>query len=280
MIKSKKGMSWEFLIGLIVLGVVLIISFNYVQEFITEGEYRSSVIGCKTFFEQIDGKPAFFNNSLNDVSPKLYTAISKICPSRDYEIEKNQISPAANLISDCWDKTGAGEDIFGAEVRDKGICLYCGKITAKDEIPNFKDQILKEFEKEEYSNLYSEQTGANNVNKLYFEKIPNSLDEDKSAAVFYYAYKPPYPAPDKNGEINFATFFDDVVLGKLSQVVGNLGAIGNYINYFTTTSSIDTYTGIIVTSQIEYDESKSIDDINNQIELYGCDVIIPEKNIK
>ena len=81
--------------------------------------------------------------------------------------DEKTIDNAAELIQDCWQKTASGKDIFGANVKNQKICLYCGKITAKGDIQNFRGKLNTELQKTKYSKLFSSETEIKNFNTIF-----------------------------------------------------------------------------------------------------------------
>jgi hypothetical protein len=280
MYKSKKGMSMEFIIILILSIVTLIILTFYLYDSINDGRYISSIVGCQTFFKQIEGKRAFFDNSLNHPNQKLYDTIAKLCPSRTIDIKKGEIRKVTNLIQDCWEKTGSGVDFYGATTKGVGICLYCGSIEVQDEISNFNELVSKDLEKLEDKTLFDQSVEVVNLNKESLKLIPQSVSNKQNVHVFYYSYRPEFPPIDESTGFFEITenYIDTEILDPLSEFIGGFGSIASLGIFAVTDSSVETYAGIVLDK--EFDNSrKDVDEIKSVIATRGCNVIIPEKNL-
>lgn len=272
---SRKGSIIQSNIVVLIVSLIsLVLLLVFIGGYMKDAKYEASVVGCSTFFSGVDGKPAFFNSSLDDFNERFIDGAASVCMSKDVVVTSGNIKPAVSLVEDCWKKGGYGEDFMGANVRDKGVCLYCGRIKSKDDIGNFKELFGKEFENSKYDYLRSNDTGVVNLNGYFLSSVPNEVSKDRSITVFYYVYKPEYP---KEEDINFGTFLADTVGVAISKSFGSLGSGASVANYILSPSIVDSYGGVVLTSQVNYDED-DFESVRNSIDLRGCQVIVPKEN--
>lgn len=279
MYKSKKGMSVEFIIMLILSIIILLILTFYIYNSINEGKYQASLIGCQTFFHQIDGKPAFFSITSNKPTQKLYDSIASLCPSRTINIEKDEIQKVTNLIQDCWRKTGEGVDFYGATTQEVGICLYCGSIEVDEEISNFGDLVKKELESLKENSLYDESVEVVNLNPQTLKAIPSKVSKEQRIEVYYYSYKPEFPPIDETtGYFEIAdNYFENEILTPISDFIKSQGGLLTLGSYLVTDSSVDTFAGVVLYRSFD-NSKKDIDEVKSVISTRGCNVINPDKN--
>lgn len=289
--KNKKAITVMSIITLILGVITLILGISLVSDVTTNAKYSASILECKTIFDDIKGKPTYWN----DKDTKLFALtnlVSNSCPSKDVEVSKNIIEPAAELIEDCFKKTGTGVDIMGANSQNKNVCLFCGFIKSQSELNNFDEKLIIELEKEKY-NILKEETQTTNTNQYFLynkEFIPKSITKDKPLAVIYFSYKPDY----KNDKIITGKEFSD--LEKLRDDIGTQGCkflegLSTYATtaaYLACSSNQQTLTGIVL-EEWEYSESdmefktdkedsiKII--VSDKLEKLNCDqLIIPNAN--
>ncbi len=274
--KNKTGMSINMIIGIIFTVITLVLLLFFITAQMKQAQYSQSIIGCNLLFSNIDGKPTYFSGSLNTTNNKLIDEIAKQCPSKKITINDKSINKAAELISDCWRKTATGEDIFGANVKNQKICLYCGEITAENEILDFRAKVNTELKKEKYSNIYSKETGIENFNEFNLQLIPNNLESGKSTTVFYYVYRTDIP---KNPG-SFSTFVRDEYVSSISKFIGSQSSIFTTANFVFSENVLKTYGGIILTKEIENKKEEDFKQFTNTINKDDCTVIIPLKEFK
>lgn len=279
MYKSKKGMSMEFIIMLILSIIILLILTFYIYDSMNEGKYQASLVGCEMFFKQIEGKPAFFNNSLNQPNEKLFLSIASLCPSRSIKINDDEIQKVTGLIEDCWRKTGSGVDFYGATTQDVGVCLHCGSIEVDNEIPNFGDLVKKELNNLEDSSLFDQSVEVVNLNPDTLKQIPVAVSEKQRVEVFYYSYKPKFPSYNEDTGIFeiIGDYFDSEVLTPISEFIGNGGTLLSLANYLVSDSNVDTFAGIVLYREFD-NTNKDVDEAKSVINTRGCNLIKPDKN--
>jgi hypothetical protein len=243
------------------------------MDFLAEGDYQTSNLGCNNFFQEINGRPMFFTNELDDFDPSLITAISGNCPSKNVEVTKKDVSNAVDLIKDCWFKSGSGANIYAANSRGIGLCLYCGTIKSDEEITNFNELLKQELKSEKDGSLFKNNTGIVNLNPLFLDSLPKNINKDKSIQVFYYIYRPEYA----RGDATVINFIRDTIGESISKLVGTSSSYGAVANYYISGSTVETFGGILVSSKINNDD-KNLDEVKNLIDSRDCTLIIPDEN--
>lgn len=273
--KNKKALSMMMIIALMISSITLVILFLYINSQVENYRYSESIIACSFLFKNIDGKPTYFGSGLDTISPKLIDEIAKQCSSKKIEITSKSINSAAELISNCYAKTGSGEDIFGANVKNQKVCLYCGEIKAKEDIINFRTKLNTELKKPKYSSIYSKESEIENYNEFNMQLVPKDLKTGESTTVFYYVYR-----TDIAKNADFKTFAKDMYLSSLSKLVGDIGPISTTLNFYASENVLKTYGGIILTKTIENKDETDLKQFTNSISKEDCTVIIPIKNYK
>jgi len=263
-----------FIISVIISIVTLLLLIPIMLNFLEEGDYQTSTIACSNFFQNIDGKPMFFTNELDNFDPSLITGIAGSCPSKTVQVTNKDVTNAVSLIKDCWFKSGLGADIFAANSKGLGICLYCGTIISDEEIVNFNELLKAELKLEKDSSLFKNNSQIINLNPIFLDSLPSSINEDKFIQVFYYTYRPEYPNRDK---LTFTNFLRDTIGTSFSKFVGSTSSYGSIINYYVSSSTIESFGGVLVDTQINNND-KNLDDTKNIISYRDCTVIIPDKN--
>lgn len=270
--KNKKTLTMTFVIAIIISLVTLIVLFSFISSEFKDYEYSESILNCNLFFSNINGKPVYFTGSLNETTLKLTSEIARQCPSKDIIINDKQISKAAELIQDCWKKAASGKDIFGSNVKNQKICLYCGKITAKSDINDFRGKLNKELQKSKYSSLYSTETEIQNFNNNTLQLVPQNIEEGKSTILFYYMYRTDIP---KN--LDFSNFVRDEYISPISKMTGNVGSAFTIGNFMMSNNVLKTYGNVILSKQIENKNQDDFKKFTNTIDT-DCTIIVPEKN--
>lgn len=276
MINTKKALQMSSLVKLLIGIISMLVLFYIIYSlFIDDFLYDTSIAECNFLLSQVEGKPAFFENSLNSTSKTFLTAIANTCPAKEVEINKKNIKPATELIKKCWYESGGGVDFLPANFQNEGICIYCGSIYAKDEINNFNDLLQEEIKKEEYEYLFKDNYEIRNLNKEFLKerKLNEQINsKDKSISVFYYIYKPQIPE-----DADTLTHLRDNVGTKLSETFGDFGGGFSLANYYISSSPTDSFGGVILSSNIKVDFKN--DNYNDTINALTdtCKFIIPDK---
>jgi len=271
--KNKLALSTNMIIGIIITIVTLVLLLFFITAQMKQAQYSQSILGCNLLFSNIDGKPTYFTGGLNTTSNKLIDEIAKQCPSKKITVNDKSISKAAELINDCWRKTASGEDIFGANVKNQKICLYCGEITAEKDITDFRSKLTTELKKEKYTSIYSKETEIENFNEFNLQLIPSTLESGKSTTVFYYVYRTDIP---KNTD-SFSTFVRDEYVTSISKFVGSSSSIFTTANFALSKNVLKTYGGVILTKEIENKKEEDFKQFTNTISKDDCTIIIPIK---
>lgn len=285
MLNNSKAITTFVLVIIITSVITLLIIFLYSSTLIGESKYESSLMQCSILFNQINGKPNFFGNELNEPSEEFKTMLSKTCSSKEYKITKNSVVNAGQLVQDCWAKTGKGVDFFGANTNDLSICVYCGKVKTNDNINDFNTQFTNEINKEKYTSLF-EETEMINSNENFLKNpsnLPTSIDRDNSIGVFYFAYRPKIECLGNDG-LSFEACKEQLQI-TFSKFIGSFG------NWFTTgayltSSGEEAYrpTAGILLGKIE--ENKENKFVENRVPISSdnsksleCDLlIVPDEN--
>jgi hypothetical protein len=285
MFKNKKGLSWIIVVLLIVSLTAFIVIFLYSTNIIGQSTYESDILKCSILFSQIQGKPKFFSNELDEPTLEFERLTSNSCPSKDIKITENSAKNSAELVQDCWAKTGKGVDFFGANTNDLSICVYCGRIQSKDNIEDFNSKFNEIIIDEKYQSLF-EETEIINSNENFIKNpsnIPSKVNQDTSIGVFYFAYKPKIECLSDEG-FSFTGCKEKLQIS-FSKFVGNFGGwftTGAYL----TSSGEESYrptTGILLGSIDENKENKFVENSvpigdkgDKQLE---CDLlIVPNDN--
>lgn len=286
MLNFKKSQTQK-VIG-ITLGILtLLILIFFTTSTIKNSTYSISLTQCNIFFEKIEGQPVYFSNKLNSATNVLFDQISNTCASKDFQITKDNILPAIDLVEDCWTKTGKSIDILPSLILDEGVCVYCGSIYSKKEINSFDKLFIKEFQKnkELLSKITSNKTETLNMNKLGLldsENLPKTLNEDTTIDVIYYIYNPGIVSAEKN---NIFTSIDegiDMTETKLLQFFGNTNKYTTLTTYYLSKKSTNSFSGI---NLIQRDLSSDLTNINNDdnnenlkniLTPLNCKLIIPK----
>lgn len=275
LIKNKKALSVNMIVGIILSIITLILLLFFINTQMKSAQYSQSLIACNLLFTNIDGKPTYFGAGLDKINSKLVDEIAKQCPSKKIVINDKSIDNAAELISDCWKKTGSGEDMFGAQVKNQKICVYCGKIIAETEIKDFRTKLNKELQKTKYASLYSKDAQIENFNEFNLQLIPNTLQSGKSTTVFYYVYRTDIPK-----KIDVSTWIRDDYLSTVSKFTGETGSIFTIANFAISNNVLKTYGGVILTKEIENKNKEDFKQFSNTISSEDCTVIIPLKEFE
>jgi hypothetical protein len=127
---------------------------------------------------------------------------------------------------------------------------------------------------DDYRYLFSNDSDSINLNGYFLKSVPQSFSEDSELTVFYYIFKPEYP---KVSDIDFVIFLRDTIGTKVSKIFGNLGSYASLVNYISSSSVIDSYSGVVITNNIKYDE-EDFSNIKNNIDFRDCYVIVPKDN--
>ena len=241
--KSKKALSTMQIILLIVAIITFLFILTFSNQALSDSKYEASLLECQLFFESVDGKPFYFGNELNEPTFNLFDSISNLCMSKEAMVYEKDVSNAVELVDDCWKKTGSGVDIYGVNARDSNFCVFCGFVTAKDEIDNFNEKFVSQvkLDSEKYSFLKnsSESASTNQDFLLKEENIPQSLNEEEPLMVFYYTYKPKFEGGF------FGETATDVAVAA-SELTGSFGGALSTINYYISSEDERTITGVII----------------------------------
>lgn len=187
---NKKGLTNSFIFVIIALIAMILISL-WISNVIENAKYDSSINECKTFFQNVDGKPSFFSTG-GDPNEVFFSGVEKICPSKDVEVSDNYVKPAAELVSDCFVKAGLGEDFYSSTTTEYSLCLYCGKIKG-DYVEEFDEKFVNEISKDNYDFLFEDSYDIQNKNEKFLktkEFMPDNLESGESIGVFYLIAKP------------------------------------------------------------------------------------------
>lgn len=274
-LRSKKAISTQIIVGIVLALFTLIILAFIINPVIKNASYESSIAECSFLLKSVKGKPTFFNNSLDSTTNLLLQTIAETCHAKEVKISENNILPATSLVEDCWIKSGQGTDFLGANVEDKGVCIYCGSIYAKDEVSNFDELFKKEINKKKYDYLF-ESSEVLNLNKAFLKEntiISDFSSKDNSISVFYYIYKPQHPKEN----ILDTDYYSNIISTKISKFVGNWGSGFSILNYEASSSNINSVGAVVLTSNVkisgEAEDYK--DDITKLTET--CSFAIPKK---
>lgn len=277
--KNSKGITWPILIGIILAIIVFIIIVFFTNASAKESEYQTSILTCQKFIKSIEGKPAYFTDKYNEFTKTLIDSIAKICPYKNTQISSKNIDPALTLIKDCYAKTAKGYDFLPNSATNMSLCIYCGRIQIKDDIDNLKEQFDHKLQEDKYKDLLNSDSQAINLNPVLFDSIPQNIDSSEDITLFYYITNP--PLRDENTDTT--TWLANNIGRPLSNIIGSTSNIGSKINYYYLNNKfvgkiVETYSGIIITTQIKYDDTneKEFENIQNQISKKDCFVIIPD----
>lgn len=271
--KNKKASTMLLIVAIMISTITLIILFFYINSQIESYRYSESILACNMLFKNIDGKPVYFGAKLDTISVNLIDEIAKQCPSKKVEIESKSINKAAQLIQDCYTKTGTGEDLFGAHVKDQKICLYCGEIKATEDITDFRSKLNSELKKPKYVTFFSKESEIENFNEFNMQIIPQNIKMGESTSVFYYLYRTDIP---KNAD--FKTFIKDSYLTSISKFVSETGQISTTLNFYASSNVLKTYGGVILTKTTENKNETDFKQFTNTISKEDCTLIIPITN--
>ena len=273
MINSKKGglefsQFIEVMIGVIILLLLVFFTYNYLGN-----SYDSEVVECNFFMENVDGKPKYFGEKLNDITLLFQDSVKSVCPSKDVSLKENSFQNTAKLVRSCYEIIGAGEDFFGANSDDQSVCVHCGFIKVDDEISDFNKKFSKILGDDKFISLFDEEDELTNTNELFLSEniLSSSLNNGDYLRVLGYAYK-----PSVYGENNdFVDGFTLTVSEYFGEYISSTGS------YLLSDSSVKGFSGVIIEPYEGYEEFDSNREIGftNGGSSLGCDVvIIPDKN--
>lgn len=292
--KSNKKAVSMYIVGLIIAVISLLTFFPIITGAMTTAKYESSILQCQKFFEGIDGKAIYWGNKFDTPSLSLLNLISSFCPSKDVGVTSKDVTPAADLISDCWKKTGEGIDIMGVNSQDKNVCVFCGFVKSNGEVTNFNENLISELQKEKYDFLKVQSETTNSNPDFLYNKdlIPQTITKEKPLAVIYFTYKPNYVLSNtisNTQTTTFGTISNSVSSGACS-FFGGLGGLATTASYFACDSNENTLTGITLEEweyiendiQFKTDKEVNVKVIpNNKFPKIKCDeLIIPQENFK
>jgi hypothetical protein len=192
-------------------------------------------------------------------------------------VNDKTVDEVADLIEDCWRKSGAGADIMPSGAHDMNLCVVCGSVEAKGEIENFREKVLKELNKSEF--VFDSDTQTTNLNEALFKSnyLPDTLEKGDKMSVFYYIEKP-YISPD---DIDAGVYVRDVLGRNIRNIVGgsSTGAILNslFLNDVLVGKFVDTYSGVLITKRDDL-EKEDFDNVKHRVSYYGCYLIVPYDN--
>ncbi len=259
---NKKAINVMTLVSVIIAIITLLIISMQIYNYNESSKYTDSVIACTTFVNGINGKPTYFDKSLDRPTKELENSLKNLCASKTVKIGENNLKPAAELIKDCYSKMGNGKDFLGANVENLNFCLYCGKIAAEKEI-NFKEKLNEELKNEQYKKIFENSTQTTNINEITIkEASPEKISEDTIIEVYYYIQRS--EAQDIRNKL-------------LNWFSANIGSKLELLNWIFAENKIETFTAVRLFEQENYKESTSIDEIKHSSEL-NCNIIIPDKN--
>ncbi|NQZ84231.1 MAG: hypothetical protein HRU03_00805 [Nanoarchaeales archaeon] len=278
--KKASSLSMNQLIGVFISVIALFILLSFLYNTVFD-RYDQDIYDCSFFMVNVDGKPAYFGDSLDEISFSLINSIVHFCPSKDVELSNDNIIDSAKLVTSCYNLVGRGEDFFGANVEDKSVCVHCGFIEVKDDISNFNEKFSNELSRDKYDFFFDDEDELFNTNTLFFseDNLIDSVKEDDYLRVLAYAYKP-------SVFVESNSFIDDVknvknefLLG-YSKFMGGLFGLST-ITYFNSESLTEGFSGVIIEQFDDYKEFDANREINYTQggSSLGCDiVIIPKKN--
>ncbi len=260
----KKGVAYSFLIGLTISLVTLMIMFSFIFLMYDDYSYSSSVSECSLFMNNVNGKRAYFGEDLSTITPVFVHNVASLCPSKKVNINKNDIDGALSLANDCYKKFGKGYDFLGANVNNANLCIYCGKITANADIANFAYDFSEKSNNQIYD-FYTVNSNSNNMNSFYlsFENLPLELKRGNEVYVFYTIFR------DSSQQS-----FSSKVSSFISKNFAKISTVTSFVNYHIAETDLETFSGIILAKDLEYDkDDMQVKSFNT---IKDCDLIVPE----
>ena len=265
MINNKKAMT-VMNITLLIISIFTMLILMYIGNgMIKDSNYKNSLVECSYFFNNIKGQKVFFDN-LESSNNNLINSLSNICPSKTQIIDEKKINLASDLISDCYLKSGKGTDILPSKMGDDGICLYCGNIKTGNSIENFNQKLSTQLNNKKYISLFEKNSDTINFNSVTLNEtnLPSKINLDEGASVFYYIFKPQTSTTDKiqswfSTQFTNFNFYDKIENSLIS-------------------SDVKTYSGVLVTTQKEYQGGELLNLDRNSLSQKSCTIIVPKKN--
>lgn len=262
---NKKAFANSMIIALVVSLIILLFLFFEFKTMYDDWQYDQSLIECQSFITKIDGKPGFFEQSLDMWSPLLVDSIADKCDAKIISVGGDSTRNAANLIKNCWKKTGSGENFLANKIRGNGICLYCGSIKVDEDFEDFDTNLENTLKKENYEVLFDDLTEVKNMNKatLGAESLPKTIFEDETVSVFYFIY-----ADSNQGITDW-----------LSTSVGSgFASINRIFSYAASHGDNPNTVGGIILSKNTLNEKEGYsDNIANSDQFGACEFIIPNE---
>lgn len=262
---KKGGLEWDNLLPVLIGVIFLIIMFFAIKNYISD-DYNSSVFECNFFMKNLDGSPNYFGSGLDEVGYRFTSALADLCPSKEVEVEDDNLEELAKVVNGCYSQMGGGVDYYGANVENRSVCFQCGLMRVTGDVDEFNSKFYEVLSDGKYEKLWSEDTELINLNMVSLDEknLPSSLTEDDLYLVLYYSRKPDL------GNIN-----DDV-----SSFVGK--HFSSVAAYFLSDKNTGGFSGVMLhkwDENIEFKTDKKVNFFDSSSTKINCDdVIISNRN--
>lgn len=193
--KNKKAMQMEFLLGLIILGVVLVVLLVFYQKTAAVGSAQNIPDTCRKSIE-INAIGNIGGMELYDEvqCPTEYVAVESVDPE---EIKEE----AADALARCWYKMGEGQyEVFETQFGTTQYCVLCSVLefdSAPQEISGVLDYLDKNpapllyaHEPMSYTDYLQGFQSDDALQLLYDKETEDSMNtKDDYAVLFLYGKK-------------------------------------------------------------------------------------------
>ena len=257
--RTKKALvNWQII--LVILAVItFIIIFFWAKDALDDSRYETSLFECNQLLSSAVSTPMSSLTFFKDGEPRLdfINAIETKCPSKEISISKNNIDDAADLVYDCWQKTGKGVEILNSNSYGESICLFCGYIKSDDTISNFDEKFKEEIKNKKYQDLFQSSSQILSLNNdTLLDLLPKNLDSENPILIMYFIYKPEY----EGSSFADTTFHlaKDKVLNFITSFGGSVAAVTKMID----SNDVQSLGGIYLQSWSNADTSKDFSKAN------------------